>query len=316
VANLVEQITLGIDVSKKTLESRRWEDNSSLTVANEREPLRTWLKSWQGRGIVRIALEPTSTYHRLLVEEALCLGYEVYPVNARALVHYRKSIGQRNKTDLTDAYVLARFLAKEGSELRQYRKRDERAEELAALIHRRAGVVEDRKRLEQRMKGLDVSTREVTRAIAKLIADIDRRMRQLIDELGWGEDYRLCLSIPGIGPVTATYLLIAYNRSICANGNQFIAFLGLDVRQRQSGRYVGHRKLSKLGDPETRRALYCATQAACCYAPFERYRQAQLAKGLAKTEAKVILARKLARIAFALLRDKTTFIRADMAAAA
>jgi transposase len=316
VAKLVEQITLGIDVSKDSLQACCWEDKSYFTVVNELGAVRAWLASWQGRGTVRIALEPTSTYHRLVVQEAVCLGYEVYPVNARALVHYRNSIGQRNKTDLTDAYVLARYLAKEGAELRPHRKSDERAERLAALIHRRAGVVEDRKRFEQRMKGIDVPIGKLSSALAKVIADIDRLMRRLIEQLGWSDDYRRCLSIPGIGPVTATSLLIAYSRCVCASADQFIAFLGLDVRKRQSGRYLGQCKLSKLGDPEIRRLLFCATQGACCYPAFEQYRQAQLDKGLSKTEAKVILARKLARIAFAVLRDKTCFVRAAVAAAA
>ncbi len=41
--------------------------------------------------------------------------------------------------------------------------------------------------------------------------------------------------------------------------------------------------------------------------PFDQYRQKQLDKGLPKIAANVILARKLARIAFALLRDQTMF---------
>ena len=52
----------------------------------------------------------------------------------------------------------------------------------------------------------------------------------------------------------------------------------------------------------------CTAQPpARSYPPFDQYRQKQLDKGLPKIAANVILARKLARIAFALMRDQTMF---------
>ncbi len=88
-----------------------------------------------------------------------------------------------------------------------------------------------------------------------------------------------------------------------------MAFIGLDVRVRESGSYKGKRKLTKRGDAEIRRLLYCATQAASCYPPFRAYHQKQIDKGLPKIAAKVILARKLARIAFSLMQNQTQFVK-------
>ncbi|MGB5305459.1 MAG: IS110 family transposase, partial [Gammaproteobacteria bacterium] len=58
-----------------------------------------------------------------------------------------------------------------------------------------------------------------------------------------------------------------------------------------------------------RRLLYCAAQPARCYQPFEDFYQRQLEKGLPKIAAKVILARKLARIAFTLMSNQQMFIK-------
>ena len=69
------------------------------------------------------------------------------------------------------------------------------------------------------------------------------------------------------------------------------------------------RKLTKRGEAELRRLLYCAAQPARHYWRFDLYYQKQLEKRLSKTAAKVILARKLARIAFALMSNQETFIK-------
>ncbi|MEO0997641.1 MAG: transposase, partial [Pseudomonadota bacterium] len=118
---------------------------------------------------------------------------------------------------------------------------------------------------------------------------------------------RHCRSIPGIGPINAAALVCAFHRGAFACGHAFIAFLGLDVRRRESGLFKGQRKLTKRGDAELRRLLYCAAQPARSLPRFDAYYRAQLDKGLPKTAAKVILARKLARIAFALISKKQTF---------
>ena len=108
--------------------------------------------------------------------------------------------------------------------------------------------------------------------------------------------------------------MAAYHRGAFANADAFIAYLGLDVRLRESGRYKGKRKLTKHGEPELRRLLWLAGKPATQYPPFAAYRDAQLAKGLSKTAARVVLARKLARVAFAMLRDGTDFRRQPVAA--
>ncbi|MBB4868033.1 transposase, partial [Pseudomonas nitritireducens] len=86
-----------------------------------------------------------------------------------------------------------------------------------------------------------------------------------------------------------------------------VAFLGLDVRLKESGRYSGRRKLTKQGDPEIRRLLYNAAMAASRTLRWRELYQGYLARGLKRTQALVILARKLARIAFALMTTEQVY---------
>ena len=307
MAKHVAKITLGIDVAKDYCVVCDWETTEILTLPNQQDAIAAYLRAFQGQ--LQIAIEPTSHYHRAWVEQALALGYEVYLINPRQLAHYREAVNVRNKTDPQDAWLLARFLVHEGTQLRPYQPQCQQAQRLWALLKRRAVVVAARKQLQQSFSEVRLSAQSLFTQFQRLLARIDQRISQLIRTLGWSDDYQRCLSIPGIGPLNATALVAAYHRGAFANSDTFIAFIGMDVRQRESGRYQGKRKLTKRGSAEVRRLLYCAAQPARCYPPFENFYQRQLDKGLPKIAAKVILARKLARIAFSLMNKQQMFIK-------
>lgn len=307
MAKRVEKITLGVDIAKVDCALHAWETDERLQLPNQRKAIANYLDSFQGP--VQIALEPTSNYHRLWVELALARGFEVYLVNPRQLAHYREAVNQRNKTDPDDAWLLARFLSHEAQQLRPYQPQDTQAQYLWSLLKRRARVVEARKQLEQSFREIQLSARTLFSQFKHLLARIDQRIQRAIKALGWLHDYQRCRSIPGIGPLNAAALVAAYHRGVFANSDAFIAFIGMDVRQRESGSYKGKRKLTKRGEAEVRRLLYCATQPARSYPAFGAYYLKQIDKGLPKIAAKVILARKLARIAFSLMHNQTQFVR-------
>ena len=311
MANLVTKITLGIDLSKDQLVIYNWQTKQTTKLPNQRKLIRKWLKSFHGP--IRIAIEPTSHYHLIMVEEVQALGHEheVYLVNPRQLVHYREAVNVRIKTDPSDARLLARYLEREGSSLTPYKPQDPRAQRLWKLILRRSTVVRSRQQLQLSFTEVQLTIKGLLTQFEQLLARIDRQILVLIRELGWSQDYQRCLSIPGIGSGNASALVAAYHRGAFASGDAFISYLGLDVRIRESGYFKGKRKLTKRGEPELRRLLYCASHGARKYHRFADYYQRQLEKGLCKIAARVVLARKLARIAFALMTNKETFIKEE-----
>ncbi len=307
MANQVAKITLGIDVAKDHHVIYNWLTGKTIKLRNQSSDISTWLKSFHGP--VRVAIESTSNYHLALVDEALALGCEVYLINPRQLLHYREAVNIRNKTDPLDAWLLARYLEHEVDQLRPFQPRDPRAQRLWRLILRRATVVKSHQQLQQSFAEVGVSIRGVLNQLKDLLTRIDRHILTLIRELGWWSDYQYCLSIPGIGAGNASALVAAYHRGAFSGSDAFISYLGLDVRIRESGTFKGTRKLTKRGEPELRRLLFCATHPARHYQRFAEYYQKQLDKGLSKIAARVILARKLARIAFTLMRNEETFIK-------
>ncbi|HET6628363.1 MAG TPA: IS110 family transposase [Woeseiaceae bacterium] len=312
MAKLVTKITLGADVSKDKVDICNWETQEIVSLSNEAAEIRRWLKALHGP--VQIAVESTSDYHLELVEQAQALGHAVYLVNGYQLSHYRESVNVRNKTDPKDAWLLARYLAHEGSLLRLHPPQCRKAQELWNLLKRRAKVVGVRKEMQQSLANVSVSTKAFFTSLKQLLQYIDRRIKTLIRELGWWADYERCRSIPGIGLLNAAALVTAYHRGAFASANAFVAFIGFDVRLRESGKYKGKRKLTKRGEAELRRLLYCAAKPAQSYPPFDRYLAKQLENGLSKIAAKVCLARKLARIAFTLLDKQQSFKKVEIAA--
>jgi transposase len=305
VAKPVDKITLGIDVAKDHLVICQWGVEALLTLTNQPADIAAWLDTLCGP--VRLAVEPTSSYHLPVVEAALARGHQVYLVNPRQLVHYRYALDVRNKTDAVDAWLLARYLEHEAAQLRPFRPQDRRAQRLWALLTRRATVVQSRQQLQQSFAEARLSIQALLSQFQQLLQRLDQQIQRLIRELGWWPDYQRCQSIPGIGPANAAALVAAYHRGAFANSDTFVAYLGLDIRLRESGRFKGKRKLTKRGEPELRRLLYCGSKAGCHHPRFAAYRQRQLDKGLSKIAARVALARKLARIAFTLMQNQQSF---------
>jgi transposase len=311
VAKLVSEITLGIDVSKDELVICDWDTEDITRLANDSTEIKTWLGALYAP--VRIAIEPTSHYHLCIVELAHSLGHDVYLINPRQLVHYRQAVNLRNKTDPADAWLLARYLAHEASSLRRFKPQCAKAQQLWALLKRRAVTVQVRQQLRQSYKGIKLSSKVLFSELQKILNRIDGKLQALVRSLGWWDDYLRCLSMPGVGPLNAVALVAVFHRGAFAGSDAFIAFIGFDVRLRESGRYKGKAKITKRGESEIRRLLYCAAQPARSYHRFDIYYQQQLDKGLSKIAAKVALARKIARIAFALLSKQQTFKKQEIA---
>jgi transposase len=90
--------------------------------------------------------------------------------------------------------------------------------------------------------------------------------------------------------------------------DQVVAYAGLDVTVRESGKSKGQRKLSKRGSGELRRALYLAAMR-CVRLPgsaFGAYYAALGARGLKGNAALVAVLRKMLVVAYRLIKSGDT----------
>ncbi|MEX2353415.1 MAG: transposase, partial [Gammaproteobacteria bacterium] len=307
MANRVQPTQVGVDVSKAELVISINGDKP-FALPNTLKAIRQWLR--QMAGPLELAMEATSHFHLVLADEAHRRGHCVYLINGYRLNRYRDSIGGRAKTDEQDACLLVRYLQRERADLRPWVPPSRQHRQLQVLLHRRATLVQAKVRLQQsfsEIKELAVSLRALVRQIERVDLLMQKQIRQVMTQAGWLADAQRCQAIEGIGPLTAAALVMAYHRGNFRNSDAFIAFLGLDVRVRDSGTKRGRRCLTKQGDPELRRLLYLAAMQARQRPVWQGFYQRYLDRGLAAIQVFVILARKLARVAFSLMRNQTEY---------
>ena len=301
-------VILGADVSKDWLDLNRHGETTVTHIANSRAEIDAFLKPYRGAAI---AVEATNCYHELLVARARRRGLVVYLISGYELKHYAASIRRRMRTDPLDAQLLSRYLAHERAALIPYQPKSPQLNQLWQLLKRRALLIrqnEQRRQSFANVAALRTLDRRLAQHYKTAIAVIDRELKRLSAELGWRNELARVDAIPGIGALSSYALLVAYHSGRFVHRDPFIAYLGLDVRAKDSGKHIGKRKLSKRGDGEYRRLLHCAAMAAARTHRFFKARyQALMARGLAKTAALVVIARQLARLAFTLLHRQLTF---------
>jgi transposase len=299
----------GVDVSKAKLVSARYDVQTPVELDNRPKPIAAWLAALPKGAVV--AMEATGIYHRLLAHMAHAAGMRVYVLNPQTLKHYAQAIGQRGKTDNCDARMIARYVVHEQAKLRVWQPPARAAGRLSQLLERRHMVVGVRQTLAQSLSGmpmLKVARQSLLASLERTVARLDTLIRHEMARLpGATALYERLKSIVGIGPVVAAQLVAVFSTLSFARAGAFIAYTGLDPRPDDSGNRRGRRRLSKHGPPLLRCLLYNAGMAAANSKVFKPVYMQLRERGLQTTEAIVILARKIARIAFALYKSGKVF---------
>lgn len=301
---------IGVDVSKAELVIATHTQEGCLSVPNECTAIAQWLRTLPPGSL--LAMESTGRYHRLLANLAAATGMPVFVLNARDVYFYAKSLGARGKTDRVDARLIARYLAEHHDRLHPYRIPSACQAELQQLLGQRWTVVTKRTALRESLTACGASiaqaVAQLDAAFVALLRTIDERITALIDADPQLHRARTLLqSIVGVGPCSSALLASLLARVPFASADALVAYSGLDPRANDSGRSTGRRRLSKRGNPALRHQMFMAAMAACHTSTFAATYQALRARGLKTTEALVILARKLLRIAFAIWRSGQPF---------
>ncbi|HVJ23327.1 MAG TPA: transposase [Burkholderiales bacterium] len=299
----------GVDVSRRTLDTALEGDTQVRQIDNRLAPIRRWLHSLP-EGCA-IGVESTGNLHQLLVRTAIAAGRTVYVLNARDLAHYARALGRRAKTDRLDAQLILRYLQREHEHLHPYHLPSARQTEIAELIGRRHRVVKAQGALQQSFTSSSHRPRALgrtLRAFEALIAELDARLQALVAEEDTLHSAATHLrTMVGFGPLLSASMAHAVKRHPFKNADAFIAYIGYDPRVRDSGQWRGRRFLSKRGPAELRRLLFTAAMSACKTKLWQPFYQRYRARGLSTTAALVVLARKLARIAFSIVRHNVDF---------
>ena len=141
-------------------------------------------------------------------------------------------------------------------------------------------------------------------------ANLEHLQREIDQLLGQDPKATGLLGVPEFGPTTVAVLraelgdLTRFTRI-----NQVVAYVGLDLQVKQSGKWKGQTKLSKHGSGRVRRILYLAALRSIHLAasPFGAYYQRLLARGMKKGMAVVAVMRKMLIIAVHLIQTEECY---------
>jgi transposase len=260
-----------------------------------------------------VVMEATSTYWLAL---AWCLheaGFVVSVVNPAQPKHFARMQLRRAKTDTLDAQLLLQFaqlthpepwtppppICEQLQQRLAYRDdllhiQTQQRNRLHALQHNPHAEASLIQRLQQHLAFLKAD-------IAALSAEVDALLHS---QHTWAEATQHLLSIPGIGPISAAWLLVATHCfARCDTPEQAAAFAGLAPHPRDSGSSRrGKRSVGGAGHAPLRRVLYMASAPASRFNPvLKPFYQRLLDKGKPKKVARCAVARKLIHIAWAVV---------------
>jgi transposase len=314
---------VGVDVAKAALVGAlrvQGQDTRLAPVPNDAagfEALATQVEAVRVRHdatVIRLIAEPTGGYEARLIAWAHARGWQVVLVNTAQVRHWAKGLGQRAKTDVLDARLLAHY----GAESRE-NKPLPLWQPLPALVSRLDALVARRREWEQMLQmehnrqaiyaarpDLDAQVADSVSAIVVALTTSLATVQQAIDAvLAQRADYQEQLahldSLPGVGPkVVVPLFLLLVRWSILTGGKgtakALTAFVGLDAQTRQSGQRTQHGGISKTGDPELRRLLFMAVMGgkhARGDNPLRDFYERLVARGKRKMVALVAAMRKL-----------------------
>ncbi|UEM07108.1 IS110 family transposase (plasmid) [Skermanella rosea] len=163
-----------------------------------------------------------------------------------------------------------------------------------------------------------VLARSVLQSLVDQLRDTERRIEELDARLAeQARESKVCqrlMTVPGIGPITATALAATVgDATIFASGRHLAAWLGLVPRQNSSGGRERLGSISKAGDGYLRRLLVHGARAVMRWQGKTSPWLAGLLKRRPVNVAVVALANKLARIAWAVMARGEDYRKPDAA---
>jgi len=219
-----------------------------------------------------IVMENTGIYHRLIW--TFCSNRSL-PIHIGNAAHIKWSFGiARGKNDKIDSIRLCNYAFKEADDLKATAALDPELMLLKDLISARTKLLKQRSGISVSVKELgNVTGKEhqklIEKALKNAIEGIAKSIRNLEDEIkkiitgnqDFKQNYKLLLSIPGIGHVTAVYLIgCTGNFAGRPSGKELACYAGVAPFEHSSGISIkGKTRVHRMANKELKRLLHmCA----------------------------------------------------------
>ncbi len=300
---------IGIDVSKDTFDV--WSPSfGHLCLDNTRKGFRKLKKQLKENSWC--VMEATGSYHQLLARYLYDSQVIVSVVNPMVIKRFIQMKLQHNKTDKSDAKMIARYAQEQP--LKEWEPDPEYIEQCKVLNTNIALYFKQSTALKNKLhsltskgaKGITLqSLKRQIKHLQKEIIVLESHLESLIKE-NESEMLTNISSISGIGKKTAMMLISnTFAFKPFDNYKQVSSFFGMAPIERTSGSSIrGRSRISKKGNPLVRNHLFLCSFTACehnpqCRVLYERI----VAKGKSKKLALIAVSNKLLKQAFAVAKS-------------
>jgi transposase len=219
-----------------------------------------------------VVMENTGIYHRLIW--TFCSNRNL-PIHIGNAAHIKWSFGiARGKNDKVDSVRLCNYAFKEADDIKATAALDPELMLLKDLISARTKLLKQKSGISVSVKELgNVNGKEhqklIEKALKNAIEGVAKSIRNLEDQIkkiitgnqGFKQNYKLLLSIPGIGHVTAVYLIgCTGNFAGRPSGKELACYAGVAPFEHSSGISIkGKTRVHRMANKELKRLLHmCA----------------------------------------------------------
>lgn len=326
---------VGIDVSKQTLDvafiaeynGEKTQPCWKVFDSDEKglSAMKTWLQSNHVafNDHTLFVIENTGLYHRRLMN--FCSKHQLrLCIENGAQVKWSLGIA-RGKSDKVDSRRLATYAIRFADRLKPAATLHEGIQAIKDLITLRNRHIVQLSSLRTHLKELKATTntqavKELEKIHLPLIgamkAAIKKTETAIIKKIQANDltkkQYRLLLSIPCIGPVTASYLIACTNAfTLCSNGKQLACYCGVVPFEYQSGISIkGKHRVHKMANKNLKALLHlCALSAIKYVQEIKDYFNRKIEEGKHKMSIINAIRNKLILRVFAVIRNDKPFVQ-------
>ena len=269
-----------------------------------------------------VVIENTGVYHRLIWQYCSEKGLSLHIGNAARI---KWSLGiTRGKDDTADSQRLCSYCYRHADELKATPVLDPVILQLKDLMRARTRLMTQINSTKVYLKELKLSnSKEVQKAIEKAhkaaldglkksLALINEQINKIVREhKAINTNYRLLISVPGIGHVTSVYIICCTaNFASQISGKQLACYAGVVPFEYSSGSSIkGKNKVHKMANKDLKKLLHMGARSIANHHPeFRNYYERKLKEG--KHDLAIINAirNKIVLRAVAVIKKQTKYV--------
>lgn len=312
----MEKISLyvGIDISKSWLDVAIVSQGNSLQrterIDNTVSAIRAFIQELDSpTNEILFCLENTGRYGSAFLEVTASLELNTWVEHP---LQIKRSKGMaRGKSDVLDAIRIAEYAYRFQDKVVLWKPEQKTILELKALQSKRELLLKSFRMLKQSTTSPDVDLEQPIKALEKAMRNVEEKIENLItSEPKLQSQYKLLQTIPGIGKIVATRLLVTTKGfTHLLNPRKLACYMAIAPFPYQSGSSIKYKnKVSKLGDQKLKSLLNMAAwNAIRSVTTLRDYFDRKVAQGKNKMSAINAIRNKLVAIALSVIRRNQPF---------